>query len=102
MASIRKKITASGIGRQLSFSASRRGVERLTRDRYKQAVLLLFVLFLIASCIAPPYPQYLLMQHAPTVVAAVAFACFSNRFAMSRGSFSAVIVFLALHTVGCR
>jgi putative membrane protein len=76
--------------------------ELLSHDRYKPVVYLLFVLFFIASCIAPPYPQYLLMQHAPTVVAAAAFAWFSNRFAMSRGSFTAVIMFLALHTLGCR
>ena len=74
----------------------------LSRDRYKQIVFLLFALFFLASCIAPPYPQYLLMQHAPTVFAAAAFAWFANRFAMSRGSFTAVIVFLALHTLGCR
>jgi putative membrane protein len=74
----------------------------LSRDRYKQIAFLLFAIFFVASCIKPPYPQYLLMQHAPTVVAAAAFAWFSNRFTMSRASFTAVLIFLALHTLGCR
>jgi putative membrane protein len=76
--------------------------EPLSRDRYKQAVLLLFVAFFIGSCIAPPYPQYMLMQHAPTVVAAGALAYVAQRFAMSRFSFTAIVLFLSLHTLGAR
>lgn len=74
----------------------------LLQDRYKHVAWLLFALFFIASCIAPPYPQYLLMQHAPTVLAALLLAYVANRFAMSRFSFTAIIVFLCLHTLGAR
>ncbi len=35
------------------------------RDRYQQTLFILFLLFFIASCIAPPYVEFLLMQHAP-------------------------------------
>jgi putative membrane protein len=77
-------------------------VKLLPRDRYQQNLLLLFVIFFIASCVRPPYPQYLLMQHAPTVVAAILLAYVSNRFPLSRPSFTAIIVFLCLHTLGAR
>jgi putative membrane protein len=77
-------------------------VSLLLHDRYKQLVLLLLLVLFLATCIKPPYPQFLLMQHAPTVLGGVLLACMANRFAMSRLSFTSVAVFLALHTVGAR
>jgi putative membrane protein len=77
-------------------------VETLSHDRYKQALLLLLGVFFIGSCISPPYPDYLLMQHAPTVLAAMLLAFLSHRFAISRLSFTSIIAFLALHTLGAR
>jgi hypothetical protein len=43
----------------------------LPHDPSHRVAYLLFLLTLIASCIAPPYPDFLLMQHAPTVLAAL-------------------------------
>jgi putative membrane protein len=74
----------------------------LPRDRFQRAAFAFFVLFLFASCLAPPYPDYLLMQHAPTVLAAGVLPYFANRFAISRFSFASIIVFLCLHTLGAR
>lgn len=42
------------------------------------------------------------MQHVPTVLAALLLAYLSNRFVISRCSFSSIIVFLCLHTLGAR
>ena len=42
------------------------------------------------------------MQHVPTVLAALLLAYLSNRFVIGRGSFSSIIVFLCLHTLGAR
>lgn len=74
----------------------------LPSDRYQQLLFLLFLIFFLACCLAPPYPDYLLMQHAPTVPLALLLAHLSNRFGMSRLSFSSILVFLGLHTLGAR
>ena len=74
----------------------------LPRDHYQRAIFLIFLLFFAGSCIAPPYRQFLLMQHVPTVLAALLLAYMSNRFVISRLSFSSIILFLCLHTLGAR
>lgn len=74
----------------------------LPRDRYQTVLFLFFLLFFAGSCISPPYLQFLLMQHVPTVLAALLLAYLSNRFVISRCSFSSIIVFLCLHTLGAR
>ena len=74
----------------------------LPRDRSQRVLFLLFLLMLAGSCVNPPYRRYLLMQHVPTVLAALLLAYLSDRFAISRLSFSSIIVFLCLHTLGAR
>lgn len=74
----------------------------LPRDRFQRALFLFFLVFFAGSCVAPPYRQFLLMQHVPTVLAGLLLAYLSNRFAISRLSFSSIIVFLCLHTLGAR
>ena len=61
-----------------------------------------FMVFFAGSCIAPPYLQFLLMQHVPTVLAALLLAYISNRVIISRSSYSSIVVFLCLHTLGAR
>ena len=73
-----------------------------TRDRYQRLLFLFFLLFFTGSCINPPYRQFLLMQHVPTVLAALLLAYLSNRFVIGRWSFSSIILFLCLHTLGAR
>ena len=63
-------------------------------------MFLFFLACFVASCIKPPYVDFLLMQHVPTFMAAVALAYVSNRFVISRLSFAAIILFLCLHTLG--
>ena len=77
-------------------------VKILPRDRYQRALFLFFLLFFAGSCVVPPYLQYLLMQHVPTLLAVLLLAYLSNRFVISRLSFSSIIVFLCLHTLGAR
>ena len=74
----------------------------LARDRFQIVLLLLFLLFFVASCVNPPYRQFLLMQHVPTVLAALLLAYLSNKFIIGRWSFSSIILFLCLHTLGAR
>ena len=42
------------------------------------------------------------MQHVPTVLGVLLLAYLSNRFVIGRCSFSSIIVFLCLHTLGAR
>jgi putative membrane protein len=65
-------------------------------------LFLLFLAFFAGSWFDPPYLDYLLMQHVPTVLGAFLLAYLSNRFFISRLSFSSIILFLALHTLGAR
>jgi putative membrane protein len=74
----------------------------LPRDRYQQVLFLLFLTFFAGSCVNPPYLQFLLMQHVPTILATLLLAYWSNRFPISRVSFTLIILFLALHTLGAR
>jgi hypothetical protein len=43
-------------------------------DRYQQTLFLLFLAFFAGSCVKPPYLQFLLMQHVPTILAALLLA----------------------------
>lgn len=74
----------------------------LPHDRFQRVLFLLFLVFFAASCVAPPYLEFLLMQHVPTVLGAFLLAYLSNRFVITRLSFSSIILFLALHTLGAR
>ncbi|MEX0727291.1 MAG: DUF2238 domain-containing protein [Planctomycetaceae bacterium] len=74
----------------------------LPHDRFQQTLFFVFLLFLAGSCLAPPYPHYLLMQHAPTLLAAWLLAYVANRYEISRLSFAAIVLFLMLHTLGAR
>ena len=74
----------------------------LPNDRYQQILFVIFLVFFAGSCVAPPYREFLLMQHVPTVLAALLLVYLSSRFAISRLSFSSIIVFLGLHTLGAR
>src|SRR5262245_27387495 len=77
-------------------------VSLFPRDRCQQALFLLFLAFFAGSCVKPPYLQFLLMQHVPTVLAALLLGYLSNCFPLSRLSFTAIILFLRLHTLGAR
>jgi putative membrane protein len=72
------------------------------RDRCQQALFLLFLAFFAGSCVKPPYLQFLLMQHVPTILAALLLGYLSNRFPISRLSFTSIVLFLMLHTLGAR
>lgn len=74
----------------------------LPADHVQRLLFVLFLCFFAVSCIAPPYLQFLLMQHVPTIVAVWLLAWLSNRIEISRFSFALVILFLSLHTLGAR
>jgi putative membrane protein len=71
-------------------------------DPFQRVTLALLLALVAASCVAAPYREFLLMQHAPTVAAVAALSLVASRFAISRSSFALVAVFLAMHTLGAR
>lgn len=85
-----------------SFHGNPQAMKFLPADRYQRFLLLLFLAFFVASCVRPPYLEFLLMQHVPTIMAALLLGYLSNRFVISRLSFTCITLFLVLHTLGAR
>lgn len=83
-----------------------RSSNRLTATRsiprYRIYLLAGYSLLLIISCIDPPYPEQLMLQHIPTVVCLVALALLHRFVELSRSSFVCLLAFLLLHLVGAR
>lgn len=77
-------------------------ISLLPRDRFQKVLFMLLLIFFALSCINPPYLQFLLMQHVPTVLVMAVLVSVSNRFVISRLSFASIILFLSLHTLGAR
>ena len=74
----------------------------LPRDPFQKKLFALFLVFLAISCMNPPYLDFMLMQHVPTMASLILLVYVVNRLVISRLSFSLTIVFLVLHTIGAR
>ena len=74
----------------------------LPRAPYQRKLFTLLLVLIGISCVNPPYLQFLLMQHVPTVFVLGVLVWFCNRFTISRFSFTSAILFLSLHTLGAR
>jgi len=74
----------------------------LPRDRCHRVLFVLLLIVFVASCIAPPYQEFLLMQHAPTVLGGILLVFMANRYEISRLSFASTTLFLCLHSLGAR
>jgi putative membrane protein len=66
------------------------------------ALLAAFVLILALSCIAPPYPHELALQHIPTLLALAILIVVERRYPLSDASFSFLLIFMLIHVVGAR
>ncbi|MBE9609905.1 DUF2238 domain-containing protein [Chitinilyticum piscinae] len=67
-----------------------------------RALLALLVLAMLASCIAAPWPDELLLQHILTAVFLASWAGLQKRYAFSRSSTLLIAAFLLLHIFGAR
>ena len=56
----------------------------------------------LASCIAPPFPEYIFLQHFPTVAVLALVMFTSKRFPISHSSLALLFGFLLLHILGAR
>jgi putative membrane protein len=68
----------------------------------KFSLLGLFVSLWVVSCLAPPYPDELVLQHIPTVIAVLLLVVVEFILPLSLGSYIAVLAFLCLHLLGAR
>ncbi|MCA9231255.1 MAG: DUF2238 domain-containing protein, partial [Planctomycetales bacterium] len=72
------------------------------RDRCQRTLLTILGAVFVASCIAPPYREFLMMQHVPTVLGGLLLLYAANRIKISRLSFASIVAFLCLHSLGAR
>ena len=68
----------------------------------QKSLLALLVLALLASCIHPPYPQEMFLQHLPTVALLCALPWIARRVPLSDASFACLAAFLLFHVLGAR
>jgi putative membrane protein len=68
----------------------------------KFSLLGLFVALWVVSCFDPPYPDELVLQHIPTVIAVLLLVVVEFFLPLSLGSYIAVLAFLCLHLLGAR
>lgn len=57
---------------------------------------------MVASCVGAPYPEQMYLQHSPTVFVLFFLPWIMRRYPLSRSSFTCLIVFMLLHTLGAR
>ncbi len=65
-------------------------------------LLALFLSLWVVSCLYPPYPDELVLQHIPTVIAVILLVAVEVVQPLSTASYIAVLLFLCLHLLGAR
>ena len=61
-----------------------------------------FLAILALSIVKPPYPDFLLLQHVLTAIAAIVIPLWNRRWPISRGSYACLMGMLVLHAIGAR
>ena|SRR5438045_3512316 len=69
---------------------------------YQQRLLIAFTLVAAVSCLNPPYPDQLMLQHIPTVLLLTALLLSRKLWTLSKQSFTLIVIYLALHAIGAR
>lgn len=68
----------------------------------QKSLLALLVLALLASCIDPPFPREMVLQHLPTVALLAVLPFAARRIPLSDAAFACIVAFLLLHVLGAR
>ena len=74
----------------------------LPNHRFKRLAVAAFLVLFALSCIQPPYPSELVLQHIPTVCAILGLVVFDRYFPLCNTSFACVLGFLLLHLLRAR
>jgi putative membrane protein len=68
----------------------------------KVALLILYFLILIISCIQPPYPDEMYLQHSATALMAILLIYTTVKNNLSNKAFGFIVVFMIFHIIGAR
>lgn len=71
-------------------------------SRFQALLLAGFSVLTVLSCIQPPFPQQIVLQHIPTCLAVFLLVVSSGRYPLSNAAFVCIILFLGLHVLGAR
>ena len=77
-------------------------MKTIFRDRTKVILSCVFIAIFGVSLVRSPYPEYLLLQHIPTLIALVTIPMWDRRWPIGRGAFACLIGILVLHVIGAR
>ncbi|MCE9553723.1 MAG: DUF2238 domain-containing protein, partial [Planctomycetes bacterium] len=73
-----------------------------TMNRYQAALVAILAAAAVASCIAPPYPAELWLQHSATLLVVVGLPLLSRWFPLSNATVTCIVAFMLLHVLGAR
>jgi len=76
------------------------GLGSLSRNQTFLWLLLVFATGV--SCVHPPFPRQLLLQHFPTAFVIVVLPLLVRRYPVTDGTFACVVAFMLLHVLGAR
>jgi putative membrane protein len=65
-------------------------------------MLIIFFSLWIISCLNPPYPTEMFLQHSVTLAMSVILLTVTARNSLSDKSFAFIVVFMTLHVIGAR
>ena len=71
-------------------------------DRTKMILSCAFIVIFGLSLIGSPYPEYLFLQHIPTLIAFIVVPMWDRRWPLSPGAFACLLAMLVLHVIGAR
>ena len=71
-------------------------------NRYQKTLLLFVAAVTAVSWIRAPYPNEMLLQHIPTVLALLVWPLLARRFPLSDTAATCLVAFLLLHVLGAR
>lgn len=69
---------------------------------YTYCIVAIISVTTIISCISPPFPEYILLQHIPTIIALILISVSSKKFPISPINLTFFSIFLLLHILGAR
>jgi putative membrane protein len=77
-------------------------VRILPEDRWNRSLIAAFLAVWALSCFRVPHPEYIVMQHVPTVLATIVLIMAERKHVVDRMGLAFIVLFLTLHLLGAR
>jgi putative membrane protein len=74
----------------------------MNQRRTKVVLLIVYLAVLIISCIHPPYPHEMYLQHSVTLLVMLCLVYISVQNNLSNRSFAFIVAFMLFHIIGAR